>query len=271
MKIILSRKGFDSEYGGHPSPFIPGEKMCSFPIPVERGGIGYKEVSFSKDRSMKDAMDELGIEPNKGKGSCHLDPDIDPAALKRPKVWRGAFGQCDAAQGHLENRGVGRGDLFLFFGWFRRAAYDKNGGLKFIEPKYRGFHALFGYLFIDEVLAIGSRSGVPGWLEYHPHCENRFRKKTGNAIYTAKRSVADGLPGFGCFRASDGLILTKKGYSKSRWDLPKRVFSGAQISYHKKSAWKDGYFRSTGRGQEFVVEDDEKVAAWAMDLVKSHL
>jgi len=33
MKIILSRKGFDSEAGGYPSPILPDGTMLSLPIP----------------------------------------------------------------------------------------------------------------------------------------------------------------------------------------------------------------------------------------------
>jgi hypothetical protein len=33
MKVILSRKGFDSGYGGIPSPVLPDGTMLSLPIP----------------------------------------------------------------------------------------------------------------------------------------------------------------------------------------------------------------------------------------------
>ena len=33
MKVILSRKGFDSSYGGIPSPILPDGRLVSFPIP----------------------------------------------------------------------------------------------------------------------------------------------------------------------------------------------------------------------------------------------
>ena len=49
----------------------------------------------------------------------HLDPDIDRSADNRLPGWRPALGQTGAAQTHLEGQGVGPGDVFLFFGWFR--------------------------------------------------------------------------------------------------------------------------------------------------------
>ena len=35
MKVILSRKGFDSSYGGYPSPILPDGRMVSLPIPLD--------------------------------------------------------------------------------------------------------------------------------------------------------------------------------------------------------------------------------------------
>jgi len=39
MKIILSRKGFDSSYGGYPSPILPDKTLLSLPIPYLRNKI----------------------------------------------------------------------------------------------------------------------------------------------------------------------------------------------------------------------------------------
>ena len=35
MKIVLSRKGFDSQYGKQASPILPDGTLLSFPIPSE--------------------------------------------------------------------------------------------------------------------------------------------------------------------------------------------------------------------------------------------
>ena len=60
----------------------------------------------------------------------HLDPDLQEQARPRGPGWLPLFGQVDSAQSHLENCGVGIGDLFLFFGWFRRTI-RVNGHLMF--------------------------------------------------------------------------------------------------------------------------------------------
>lgn len=45
MKIILSRKGFDSASGGCPS-FIIGDKLISLPIPDEHTDLEYNNVNI---------------------------------------------------------------------------------------------------------------------------------------------------------------------------------------------------------------------------------
>jgi hypothetical protein len=44
MKVILSRKGFDSGYGGYPSPILPSGEMVSLPIPYQKNDIRYSDV-----------------------------------------------------------------------------------------------------------------------------------------------------------------------------------------------------------------------------------
>ena len=44
MKVILSRKGFDSEYGGYLSPILPNEQMISLPIPDSKDDIRYSGI-----------------------------------------------------------------------------------------------------------------------------------------------------------------------------------------------------------------------------------
>jgi Nucleotide modification associated domain 3 len=56
MKLILSRKGFDSSHGGGPSPIRPDGRLLSFPIPrvpVSAGGMAFTPTRFP--RSMSEA------------------------------------------------------------------------------------------------------------------------------------------------------------------------------------------------------------------------
>ena len=129
-RIILSRKGFDStsQYGGRPSPILDGGRILSIPIPEDTK----KTIKYSA------LLDPTGQFPNLGsiveqltKGKftadsfAHLDPDLraNAVALRAPG-WRPIFGQVDEAQSHLCNQGVGKGDLFLFYGLYRETTVN---------------------------------------------------------------------------------------------------------------------------------------------------
>ena len=47
MKIILSRKGFDSGSGGYPNPIMPNGTLLPLPIPSKNDEIRYTDVKSS--------------------------------------------------------------------------------------------------------------------------------------------------------------------------------------------------------------------------------
>jgi Nucleotide modification associated domain 3 len=104
MKVVFSRKGFDSAAGKAPSPIIGGEPI-SLPIPTKgRSETSYVMMGLGKivERITKGRI---------GAGDlCHEDPMFLNG--------RWAFGQRGRAQSHLEKNDVGVGDVFLFFGLF---------------------------------------------------------------------------------------------------------------------------------------------------------
>ena len=61
--------------------------------------------------------------------------------------WQPLFGQDSAAETHLRNQGVGTGDIFLFFGLFRRVEQSAHGWacVRALRPYSR--HFLIGDLF----------------------------------------------------------------------------------------------------------------------------
>lgn len=99
----------------------------------------------------------------------------------------------------------------------------------------------------------------------------RRRNKT-NTIYIARDNLSwnESLPGAGRFNLNDKLILTKKGLSRSKWCLPD-FFKEAEISYHTKDSWKDGYFQSAAIGQEFAIKDNDEVEEWVRGLIEGLL
>ena len=64
------------------------------------------------------------------------------------------FGQVGAAEKHLENRGVGAGDVFLFFGLFRNV--EKSAGRWTYVRGALPVHVIFGWLQIAERVAVSS-------------------------------------------------------------------------------------------------------------------
>lgn len=111
MRIIFSRKGFDSSYGGCPSPLVGGRPL-SLPIPV----TSRSRTTFGH---LPDPLPSLVPDLTRGRltpdSLCHLDPDLVADTLQnRQPGWRGSLGQVAQSQRHLENQGVGPGDLFVF-------------------------------------------------------------------------------------------------------------------------------------------------------------
>lgn len=276
MKVILSRKGCDSDFGGIPSIILPDGRILYIPIPGEQHDtIRYKDVYGEDDfGNIADIVGQVagGIRLNGKKikmsdnVKCHLDPDINVNAYPRKEDWRGCFGQADASQTVLRKAGVGKGDLFLFFGWFNKT-YIKNGKLHYC--KGQGFHMIFGWLQIEEILYTAQHE-VPEWLKYHPHTVPRCLPRPSNCIYIGSSYLSwdHNKRGYGIFRnVQDSLILTKEGETRSKWKLPED-FKGISITYHKETSWKDNYFQSAYRGQEFVFEENTKVENWAKKMIE---
>ena len=118
MKIVLSRKGFDSQSGGVPSPLFPDGTALSLPIPARHAPTRFRELHWGNG-SLGPLVEHLTMGRVREGDRCHLDPDLRADAPPRRPGWRPAFGHVEIAQSHLEREGVGTGDLFLLFGWFR--------------------------------------------------------------------------------------------------------------------------------------------------------
>lgn len=265
MKIILSRKGFDSGYGGQPSPILPDGTMLSLPIPSKSDELKFTDLKYN-GRSYYDIITELkpGTKIRENY-KCHIDPDLRYEAVKREKNWKPLFGQTGTAQSHLVKQGVTTGDLFLFFGWFKETEIiDNKIQYKKVAPD---IHAIFGYMEIGRIYTEGNI--IPSYAEYHPHAE-RLESGNNDCIYEAaeKLSLNNNLPGAGCFNFNRKLILTKDGESRSRWSLPE-FFKEVNISYHTADSFKENYFDSAKKGQEFVVECNDNIIEWAENILKS--
>ena len=267
MKVILSRKGFDSKAGGHASPILPSGEMLSLPIPSSLDSVGYEELQAPGRRNIKQIIDDLDAGAGiVGKGA-HADPELIRGMRPRQLNWRHSLGQIGSASGHLRNEDVGAGDLFLFYGWFRHTELVEDR-LQF-RRDLPGFHAIYGYLEIDEIITARDKEDLPRWLHDHPHAVEARLAQPTNAIYVARPTLSreTTLAGAGVFCLRGELVLTKPGLSRSRWALDTAVFRHLKITYHNGTAWKDGYFQSYARGQEYVVHADDSAVDWAYDLI----
>ncbi len=276
MKIILSRKGFDSGYGGYPSIILPNNEMITLPIPSNNDeDYCYGELKTRNEKSVYQIMKSLNKNIKSSKNipltketKCHLDPDLCYFSVPRKSGWRGAFGQIGAAQKVLINNKVKEGDLFLFFGWFNDVEKEEEN-YKF--KKGNGRHTIFGYLQIDKII-YPKINELPEWLKKHPHASSLKKlNNSSNCIYIAKEKCTfnEHIRGYGMFTYNEELDLSKKGMTRTCWELPE-FFKNKKITYHNKESWKDGYFKSACRGQEFVIEENKEIENWAIHLIEKY-
>lgn len=295
MKVILSRKGFDSSYGGFPSIILPDGKMISFPIPEKKYRNNIKEqiikYHFTEDelknildlfgkRKIKMPSAPQGLEPK----DCifHLDPSIQNMDItmtyideenKKNKIQLnlnekkiGALGQSGAAAGHLVNNKISPSDLtkeepalFLFFGLFQETNKE-------LEPIKKPFHAIWGYLISYAAIDISNNPLIPVELKSHPHFINRKTYEKRNIIFYGDTC--------GTFKFDvnhkEYLQLTKKGSDNlTNWkiqNLWKKMDSKDKITmtYNDKkiksqldldSECDEIEFTAASIGQEFIIKN----------------
>ncbi|MBX7483411.1 hypothetical protein [Qipengyuania qiaonensis] len=219
MRIVFSRKGFDSAAGGGPSPIVDGRPV-SLPIPAGAASrTTYRDLGLA-EQAERASRGKVGADD-----LCHHDPMFLDNGIC-------LFGQCGAAQTHLANRGVGVGDIFLFFGLFREKGGDPH-------------HRIFGFLEVERIIDLAD--GVPGDLVRRGHPHALALHASNNVVYAG--------PGLQAARASDALRLTVSGGPVSLWNRPAWLKAGG-LSYHDRAdRWlRGGRLRSVARGQEFVAD-----------------
>lgn len=279
MKIILSRKGFDSTAGSCASPIFERDgRLLSLPIPTTVSPTTFQDIQFA-NLSLGPLVEGLSGGKRRASESTHLDPDLRRDAIARLPGWRPAFGQNSSAQSHLANMGIAKGDLFLFFGWFREAILRKDSWL--YKPGSPDLQVIFGWLQIDEVIPVGPSPiqivEKKPWLKDHPHLHAPEVTQKSNVIYVASDhlsipglSAIDGIDGGGVFnRISESRTLTSPGQKlRSIWRLPSFFHPekfNRQLTYHRDirrwtpvdSSQNTTILRSVGKGQEFVMTWDQ--------------
>jgi hypothetical protein len=232
--------------------------------------VPYSEVQFGK-RTLWSICREL--DPNWGHRLAHVDPDLRYESLardKRARGWRPAFGQISAAASHLNNQHVDKGDLFLFFGWFRRTKYA-GGKLEF-DSTDAGRHIIYGWLEVGQIVEVDNAKQALSndllFVRSHPHFHFSEHKYPNKVYVSSLSGLKAGLFGI----ESKHLVLTEPGSRvRSQWLLPKKpfesVFRDCGISYHGNATrWKCAdagiSLKVVNRGQEFVLDGERQPSVY---------
>jgi len=287
-KVVLSRKGSDSRYGGFPGLVTADGAMITVPIPDVDVGTAYADlraapglrllaVLEAESRHLRQAwsgkIEHLVENPHL---EAHLDPDLRRSARDRPHGFLPAFGQQGGAQMLLSEAGVGPGDLFLFFGWYARG-HDGPAALRSKD----GVHALWGWLEVAEVLTPAAEASLRPELTRHPHV-TKTAGRSHNTIYTGAidSSWSDG-PGAGVFTWGDALRLTSVNQpSRSRWTLPACLHpASTRVNglRARAEAWSSPRSGDTtkflshlphAQWQEMIFETSRPIGEWVASLIE---
>lgn len=244
MKIIFSRKGFDSGSGGGPSPIVDNVPV-SLPIPSGSAEpYRFVDVFHPTAGNLGDLVKgRKGLTP---RSRCHFDPQLPW------QMGTSALGQQGAAQSHLANQNVEKGDLFVFFGLFQ-------------SPGEAPHHRIFGAMSVRKIITLGP-SPKP-WMHHgldrpHPHTDRPITQKENNTLYVGRGQMAHS--------AHPELRLTLPGENPSAWACPDWLAKHG-LSYHANpSRWSPGRLDVVARGQEFVsdVGLDDDALDWVSNLWK---
>jgi hypothetical protein len=293
MKLILSRKGFDSKYGGGPSPILNGTRLVSLPIEYGKREHRrqYNDLRFD-GVNLGELIEQLYPKKRSRYDYCHLDPDLRRDMLPQrecPGEWRPLFGQADSNASHLvATHKVGEGDIFLFFGLFR----NTNGWNGFVRgaPK---IHVIHGWLQVDKVIHDPVEwVKTNRWASSHPHTYGDWWKSR-NVLFVAKPALEIGsgrkrlktqFPGAGVFHTfHERLCLSDPAFPRhpSRWRLPAKLRpdreNGRTISTLGNGTWvvspdkryvhfDPGYIRLW---QESVISGNPDAIEWAHELIRA--
>ena len=267
MKVILSRKGFDSSNGGIVSPIFMDGTMISFPIPSHDTDkfcdLHYKGISYSG------ILSDLHY---KGDEFCHVDPDLDQnRRINEVEHWLPAFGQINSSATYLKNIGIKEGDLFLFFGNFHFVEQER-GHFKYIRKsgdfyKDNDLQVIWGYLQVGKIINDPNEQKQLWW---HPHSSEDRRKNKTNVIFLASERLSfnKNMKGAGLLLYDPKRVLTQENNSKATWKK-NAVYDVNHILCKRRNSAKnpeEGIYYS-GIWQELGLSESEECTAWAKSIL----
>jgi hypothetical protein len=288
MKIILSRKGFDSANGGYPNIIDEEGNFIVFPI-LENENEIYSDIKTKNGILYHDILTKRYPNNKIPKNQfCHCDPNLGNYFFGNEDIsFRASFGQVDSSQSHLE-KNIDIGDIFLFFSWFK-------------DNEENDKHIIYGYMQIGSIIypqhpqknkpddlknktketiqkQFPCLKSQPHWINKDNKYDDIKNKKinNNNCIYLAsdfleikeESSIKTESLGrsWGMFKFNEELVLSK-GPTRSKWKI-KGLPDNIKISYTYE---KDGFIQSR-RGQELIIDPQNnntnyQVIKWAKDLI----
>ncbi len=276
-RLVISRKGFDKANGGCASPIFPDGTMLSLPIPSDGDPVTYADLRHG-DISIGHVVEDLTRGSFTRYDGAHFDPDVGSTIYQeRQDGCSGLFGQMGGSQTTLAKKGVGPGDLFLFFGWFRRVEHI-GGRWQYVRAA-RNIHVLWGWLSVGSVRKVADipdDDSLRDCVPRHPHLEYEHYS---NTLYVADRGL-----GAGVFPRYDSQLQLTDPRSQLRtcWRLPRWFYpfepgrEKPPLGYHgNRRRWSldgdDALLKLVDIGQEFVLDAlaYPKAEGWAIDLIES--
>jgi len=278
MKVIFSRKGCDSTAGGSPNLIFPDGTLFSIPIPSAKDNFFYSDLPFRYEgepiQSILNDLSGKSICHNKRWIPCDYSEQVqrchyDPMPFQTD-VFKGiALGQANRAESHLRKQGVGNGDIFLFYGWFK-SIEKQNGAWRYAEGK-PDIHLIWSYMRVGDCITLDSDEQRTEalrkypFLARHPHLYERDGMK--NRIYLSEQHQY--------FPYDENHCLTDLQCYKGRstWRLPSFFHQPQAFSFLKNFSLKndDVVISYRGYGQEFVLNRDHVKSSEDRSLILDYV
>ena len=273
MKVILSRKGFDSANGGIVSPIMEDGTLLTFPIPADSDDRdSFKDLMYC-DRSYCEILADLKYKEDPTYPNCHLDPDLSMDRRKQAiDDWRPIFGQVSSSALYLENSVLVKpGDLFLFFGNYHKVKYC-DGKYEYVKRtgdfySDNDLQVIWGYLQVGEIIRDPEAQRKYYW---HPHAGDWYTKQTSNTMFLATERLTfnEELPGAGLLSYREDRVLTAPNCNKATW-VKRSVYDVDSVIGNRKNSSKNpnGIYYA-GIWQELGLKETANSEEWAKSLIQ---
>ena len=271
MKIILSRKGFDSANGGIVSPIMEDGTLLSFPIP-SNDKDNFDDLIYCNDSYSK-ILKYLRYKENPKYPNCHVDPDLSSERRKQAiNGWCPIFGQCSSSAIYLSDTvKIEEGDLFLFFGNYHRVKYY-DGKYQYVK-KTGDFYSdndlqvIWGYLQVGKIIKDSNEQKKYNW---HPHASDEFiSKNRSNVMFLAsdKLSFNENMHGAGVLKYRIDRVLTAQNQNKATWTKRPIYDVDSIVGKRKNSSKIDDGIYYAGIWQELGLKEKPECEEWAKSII----